>query len=128
GAGAARVVGDVEVEVAVVVVVGPRAAHRVPLVVYARPGSDIDEVTGAVVAEQAVTTVVRDEEVGMTVVVVVGERRAERCAPAVRDPSLRCLVPEARIAVVDEELERLTESCYREIGPSVAVDVGPGRA
>ena len=82
------VVCDVEIEVAVEVVVGECRADCPAIVIDFGERSDISEAAPAVVAEQGVTTPARDVEIVVPVEVIVGRRGPH--APSLQARAATC--------------------------------------
>ena len=124
------VVGDEQVEVAVVVVVAdarPDAAEdrRAPGAVHAQLLRDVDEAPGVVAEEPVrIAVLVRDEEVQIAVLIHVEPDRADRLA-RVREAHRRRHVHEPA-AVIPEEHVRAIPERDEQVHVPVVVEVDPG--
>ena len=128
----AEVRGDVEIELAVAVVVEPDGAVAVHPAVKAGALGDVLEVAAIDVAEEREIAVAIDEHVLASVVVHVAPDRAHRDAQVraveVGQPRRGGDVLEGAVALVPVEGVGLAEAAVGEVevGPVVAVDVGHG--
>ncbi len=97
-------VGEIQIQVAVVVVVKENRGLRVSDVAHARfRGNVLEGAVPTVVKEHVASACAGHEEVGPTVVVVIGERRADGNPVAQADPGLRCHVLEGAVPAIAVE-------------------------
>ena len=121
-------VGDVQVQPAVVVVVGPGGGLAGVLVDEARCDCHVAEALAAVVVEQHVLLTAQHQQIGPAVVVVVGPARAAAVVLEERHLVVERRDAERAVAVVAVEGVRPHAVGDVQVQPAVAVVVGPGLA